>query len=261
MSAEAGRRNEEGPIPVADLHAGRYELVLDGSPVVSAAEVDAEEARAPQSVLQGLSAQALATIFQSRAAKFDPLGIVGSASEAKSLAAERVVPTAGQLRSALSQLPWRHDLWAHLHREHGLILTADELHQIVRLVRAGDAEVRAGVLPELLPALAAASGCDVESLRRTCPHVDYTPDEWAALWMARGILEGHTRDLSGDAPAAAMGSFPAAFAELERLLLEHERCLCEEERAEMLRVLAGKLLALKEAVLRAAEIWAERRAA
>ncbi len=32
--------------------------------------------------------------------------------------------------------PWGFDLWEHLHREHGLILTESELQEIVRLARA-----------------------------------------------------------------------------------------------------------------------------
>jgi hypothetical protein len=35
-------------------------------------------------------------------------------------------------------LPWMHRLWAHLNDEHGLILTQDELFQIVRIVREDD---------------------------------------------------------------------------------------------------------------------------
>jgi hypothetical protein len=34
--------------------------------------------------------------------------------------------------------PWMRRLWAHLNDEHGLILTQDELFQIVRIVREDD---------------------------------------------------------------------------------------------------------------------------
>lgn len=45
----------------------------------------------------------------------------------------------------------------------------------------------------LIPALEFASGCTARELRKTCPQTELTPDEWAALWMARAILEGHGR--------------------------------------------------------------------
>ena len=35
-------------------------------------------------------------------------------------------------------LLWMHRLWAHLRTEHGLLLTQDELFQIVRIVREED---------------------------------------------------------------------------------------------------------------------------
>jgi hypothetical protein len=35
-------------------------------------------------------------------------------------------------------LPWMRRLWAHLYTEHALILTQDELFQIVRIVREDD---------------------------------------------------------------------------------------------------------------------------
>lgn len=45
-------------------------------------------------------------------------------------------------------------------------------------------------LAHIIPALEAASGCKADDLRALCPGNGLTPDEWAALWMARGILEG-----------------------------------------------------------------------
>ena len=48
-----------------------------------------------------------------------------------------------------------------------------------------------------------------------------------------------------------------AFEEIERLLIAHETCLDELDREDMRRTMAGKLMTLKEAVLRAEEIWQE----
>lgn len=53
--------------------------------------------------------------------------------------------------------------------------------------------------------------------------------------------------------------FQAAFERIERLMMAHETCLHEDEREDMRRTMAGKLLTLKEAVLRAEEIWSEGR--
>jgi hypothetical protein len=44
-------------------------------------------------------------------------------------------------------------------------------------------------LAEIIPALEIASKCNADELRKTCPVIELTPDEWAALWMARAILE------------------------------------------------------------------------
>jgi len=44
-------------------------------------------------------------------------------------------------------------------------------------------------LADIIPALEIASGCNADELRATCPGNELTPDEWAALWMARAILE------------------------------------------------------------------------
>jgi hypothetical protein len=46
-------------------------------------------------------------------------------------------------------------------------------------------------LAEIIPALEIASKCKAEDLRALCLGHDLTPDEWAALWMARAILEAH----------------------------------------------------------------------
>lgn len=51
--------------------------------------------------------------------------------------------------------------------------------------------------------------------------------------------------------------FARAFNVMEALLLAHARSLDEEDREEMLRRLAGQMMSLKEAVLRAEEIWRE----
>lgn len=53
--------------------------------------------------------------------------------------------------------------------------------------------------------------------------------------------------------------FQAAFEAIERLLIAHETCLDELDREDMRRTMAGKLMTLKEAVLRAEEIWSEGR--
>jgi hypothetical protein len=49
--------------------------------------------------------------------------------------------------------------------------------------------------------------------------------------------------------------FAREFGEVERLLQAFHGCLCEQDREDMVRAMAGKVLALKEAVLRAEEIW------
>ncbi len=46
-------------------------------------------------------------------------------------------------------------------------------------------------LAEIIPALEIASKCKADDLRSTCPGNSLTPDEWAALWMARAILEAN----------------------------------------------------------------------
>jgi uncharacterized protein YqcC (DUF446 family) len=51
--------------------------------------------------------------------------------------------------------------------------------------------------------------------------------------------------------------FARAFNVMEAVLLAHRGSLDEEDREEMLRRLAGQMLSLKEAVLRAEEIWRE----
>lgn len=44
-------------------------------------------------------------------------------------------------------------------------------------------------LSEIIPALEIASKCKADELRATCPGNALTPDEWAALWMAKAIVE------------------------------------------------------------------------
>jgi len=51
--------------------------------------------------------------------------------------------------------------------------------------------------------------------------------------------------------------FARSFREIEECLIAHARCISDDERDEIVRQIAGKLLPLKEAVLRAEEIWAE----
>lgn len=50
-------------------------------------------------------------------------------------------------------------------------------------------EQNTNTLAEIIPALEIASKCQADELRATCPGNDLTPDEWAALWMSRAILE------------------------------------------------------------------------
>jgi hypothetical protein len=54
--------------------------------------------------------------------------------------------------------------------------------------------------------------------------------------------------------------FASAFREIEKLLLSYSHILCEEERDDLLLTLCAKVMPLKEAVLRAEEIWNEGRA-
>jgi hypothetical protein len=56
-------------------------------------------------------------------------------------------------------------------------------------------------LAEIIPALEIASKCRADDLRATCPGNSLTPDEWAALWMARAILEADSPNESSS-PAA-----------------------------------------------------------
>jgi len=44
-------------------------------------------------------------------------------------------------------------------------------------------------LAEVIPALEKASNLKANDLRKHCPNSALTPDEVAALWMARAILE------------------------------------------------------------------------
>jgi hypothetical protein len=53
--------------------------------------------------------------------------------------------------------------------------------------------------------------------------------------------------------------FAASFREIEQLLLSYSHILCEEERDDLILNLAAKVMPLKEAVLRAEEIWNEGR--
>lgn len=51
--------------------------------------------------------------------------------------------------------------------------------------------------------------------------------------------------------------FAASFREIEQLLLSYNHSLSEEDRDEMMLTLCAKILPLREAVLRAEEIWSE----
>lgn len=44
-------------------------------------------------------------------------------------------------------------------------------------------------LAEIIPALEKASGLKAEAFHASHPDNDLTRDEWAALWLARAILE------------------------------------------------------------------------
>ena len=55
--------------------------------------------------------------------------------------------------------------------------------------------------------------------------------------------------------------FAASFREIEQLLLSYNHSLSEEDRDEMMLTLCAKILPLREAVLRAEEIWEEGRSA
>lgn len=56
---------------------------------------------------------------------------------------------------------------------------------------------------------------------------------------------------------AHRSNFAQVFGEIEELLRLHAGCLNEEEREDMLRQVVARLKDLKEAVLRAEEIWRE----
>ena len=44
-------------------------------------------------------------------------------------------------------------------------------------------------LAEIIPALEIGSKCKADELRASCPGNELTPDEWAALWMAKAMIE------------------------------------------------------------------------
>lgn len=65
-------------------------------------------------------------------------------------------------------------------------------------------------------------------------------------------------DPETDLPGTAKTSdFARSFREIEQCLLAHARCLSDDERDEIVRQIGAKVLPLKEAVLRAEEIWLE----
>lgn len=49
-------------------------------------------------------------------------------------------------------------------------------------------------LSEIIPALELASKCNADALRATCPNVTLTPNEWAALWMVKAIIDCHKQN-------------------------------------------------------------------
>lgn len=51
--------------------------------------------------------------------------------------------------------------------------------------------------------------------------------------------------------------FARSFREIEQCLMAHTRCIHDDERDEIIRQIAAKIMPLKEAVLRAEEIWLE----
>lgn len=51
--------------------------------------------------------------------------------------------------------------------------------------------------------------------------------------------------------------FARSFREIEECLLAHARCLSDDERDEIIRQITAKIIPLKDAVLRAEEIWLE----
>lgn len=87
-----------------------------------------------------------------------------------------------------------------------------------------------------------------------------TESEWQSYLLLCDIWLNSPVDTEGaGAQILPRSHFERAFTEVEALLLSHARCIKEDEREEILRSLAGKLLPLKEAVLRAEEIWREER--
>ena len=51
--------------------------------------------------------------------------------------------------------------------------------------------------------------------------------------------------------------FARAFREIDLCLIAHTRCIADDERDEIVRLIAAKIMPLKEAELRAEEIWRE----
>lgn len=100
-------------------------------------------------------------------------------------------------------------------------------------------------------------------------------DEFAKYQQMRARWKRVGRDLAG-APSVSMlvvsseeemelaalrlrpaSDFARSFREIEECLLAHARCLSDDERDEIARQIAAKIMPLKEAVLRAEEIWRE----
>lgn len=100
-----------------------------------------------------------------------------------------------------------------------------------------------------------------------------TAEEYAKYQRMRGKWQDAGQDLDG-APMVSMRQATAhedvdldlrvkpsrlacAFREVEQLLIAHQACIEESECEEIFRQIGGKMLSLKEAVLRAEEIWRE----
>lgn len=109
----------------------------------------------------------------------------------------------------------------------------------------------------------------------TRPRCKMTPQEFVKYQAVRNKWQAAGQDLAA-APVISMlvvsleeemelaalrlrpsSDFARSFREIEECLLAHARCLSDDERDEIIRQIAAKIMPLKEAVLRAEEIWLE----
>ena len=92
-----------------------------------------------------------------------------------------------------------------------MVVRADFARQLERELDASNVQAYAFIaechrtkdtLEAIIPALEAASGLNADEMRANCPDIELTRDEWAALWMARAILERESSSMECELAAA-----------------------------------------------------------